>query len=263
MGKAMLRTVVRAFTTETARWRARVLKETIEGLRRRANPIERQCPICGYKGTFWPVGWPLRPEAFCPGCGSLERHRLFKLWLNQNAAVCKGKRILHFAPEGSLGPILRECTSTYTTADLADGADLKLNIESMNLPDASFDVVMCSHVLEHVDDSKALREIYRVLVDGGIALLMTPVCEGLSKTYEVPSITDEKGRETHFGQHDHLRWFGSDFRDRVTEAGFSLEEFTAIGELAVVFGLLLGEKLFIARKQPDNKAGNIYREEQQ
>jgi ubiquinone/menaquinone biosynthesis C-methylase UbiE len=75
----------------------------------------------------------------------------------------------------------------------------------MNVPDASFDVTVCVHVLEHINDSKALGEIHRVLGDDGIALLMMPVCEGLPNTYEVPSITDEKERELHFGQHDHLR----------------------------------------------------------
>jgi ubiquinone/menaquinone biosynthesis C-methylase UbiE len=33
-------------------------------------------------------------------------------------------------------------------------------------------------VLEHVDDAKALGEIYRVLKPGGVALIMLPVIEG-------------------------------------------------------------------------------------
>jgi SAM-dependent methyltransferase len=244
----MLRGIARTFTSEIFRWRAHVIKATFDGLRRRANPVARNCPICGYKGFFRPFGWPVRPEANCPGCGSLERHRLFKLWFNRNSDFLKDKRILHFAPEKALGPILRECASAYTTADLGDGADLRLNIESMDVPDASFDIVVCSHVLEHVNDSKALSELHRVLVDDGIALLMMPICEGLPNTYEVPSILDEKERELHFGQYDHVRWFGSDIRARIVKAGFSLEEFTSTGELAVAYGLQLGEKLFVARK---------------
>ena len=245
----MLRLIVRMLTTESGRWRARVLKVTFDGLRRRANPHPRQCPICGFKGVFWPAGWPVRPEAMCPRCKSAERHRLFKLWYDRNSDLLRGKRILHFAPEKSLEPILRDCTSDYKTAGLADGADLKLNIENMNLPSACFDIVVCAHVLEHVDDVKALSEIHRILSPNGIALLMTPVCDGLPSTYEAPLITGDKERELHFGQHDHLRWFGADFPARVRRAGFSLEDFTATGEQAVEFGLELGEKLFVAARR--------------
>jgi hypothetical protein len=80
------------------------------------------------------MGWPVRPEAQCPSCGSAERHRLFKLWLDRNSHLLKGKRILHFAPEKMLSPILREYASAYTTTDLAGAADLKLNIESWPAP---------------------------------------------------------------------------------------------------------------------------------
>jgi SAM-dependent methyltransferase len=169
--------------------------------------------------------------------------------------LLKNKRILHFAPESSLAPILGQCTAAYQTADLADGADLKLNIESMDLSDGSVDVVVCAHVLEHVDDSKALLEIHRVLASNGIALLMTPVCEGLATTYEEASITGERDRELHFGQHDHLRWFGSDLPARIQKAGFAVDEFTATGDLAVQFGLFLGEKLFIARRSGEKESG--------
>jgi SAM-dependent methyltransferase len=245
----MLRTLVKALTPDSLRWSARVLQETVNGLRWRASPYPRHCPICDYKGLFYPSGWPVRPEAKCPRCGSAERHRLFKLWIDRNAERLKNKRILHFAPERGLSPILRRCSSRYTTADLVNSADLKLNIEKLDLPDRSFDIVVCLHVLEHVDDSKALSEVGRILADEGIALIMVPVCEGLSTTYEVDYVSTERDRELHFGQFDHLRWFGSDVRERITSRGFLLEEFTANGELSVVHGLSLGETLFIARKQ--------------
>ncbi len=74
--------------------------------------------------------------------------------------------------------------------DIAPGkADRVLNIEAIASPDASYDCVVCSHVLEHVDDKKALSEIYRVLRPGGVALIMLPVIEGWAKTYENPAVT--------------------------------------------------------------------------
>jgi hypothetical protein len=70
----------------------------------------------------------------------------------------------------------------------------------------------------------------------------------LHEKLDDPSITGEKERETHFGRYDHVRWYGSDIRARIMKAGFSIEEFTATGELAVPYGLELGESLFISRK---------------
>jgi hypothetical protein len=228
------------------RWRAQVLLSTIRSLRERAIPVERNCNICGRNDLFRPIGWPLRPEAMCPHCGSLERHRLFKLWLDENRERIIGKRVLHFAPELAISNLVRPFAKAYVTADLAEGSDLQLNLEKIELPDQSYDLILCSHVLEHVDDRAALAEMHRILVVDGVALLMTPIVEGWATTYENRTITEPNDREIHFGQEDHVRYFGSDFRDRVRRAGFGLDEFTAEGTIVVKHGLLRGEKLFIA-----------------
>ncbi|HMF52543.1 MAG TPA: methyltransferase domain-containing protein [Candidatus Saccharimonadales bacterium] len=228
------------------RWRAQVLLSTIRSLRQRAIPAERNCNICGQNDLFRPIGWPLRPEAMCPHCGSLERHRLFKLWLDENRERIAGKRILHFAPEAAISNLVRPLAKAYVTADIAPGRDLQLNIEKIELPDESYDLILCSHVLEHVDDRAAVAELHRILVIGGIALLMIPIIEGWATTYQNRTITEPSDREIHFGQEDHVRYFGSDFRDRIRHAGFSLDEFTAEGAIVVKHGLFRGEKLFIA-----------------
>jgi SAM-dependent methyltransferase len=240
--------MIRSVVSDKLNWKMRVLGVTLKALGNEAHPVSRLCPICHYSGLFWPGGWPVRPEANCPRCGSAERHRLFKLWFDKNTRLFSSKAILHFAPERSLSPILRACTANYVTADFVSGADLKLNIEEMRLPNESFDVIVCSHVLEHVNDAAALREIHRVLRKEGLALIMIPICEGLQKTYENPSITVDHNRAAHFGQSDHLRWFGADFRTRVSNAHLSLDEFTVEGNVAVEYGLYLGERLFIAKK---------------
>jgi SAM-dependent methyltransferase len=228
------------------RWRAQVILSTLRSLRYRAVPLERCCNICGQTNLFQPFGWPLRPEALCPHCGSLERHRLLKLWLDNNRARVTGKKLLHFAAEPIISTFLRPIVSQYVTADIEPGRDLQLNIEKIDLPNESFDLIFCVHVLEHVDDRSALAEMHRVLAVGGIALLMTPIVEGWAGSYEDKTISEPSAREIHFGQEDHLRFFGSDIRKRILQAGFALEEFTPEGADAVRYGLTRGEKVFIA-----------------
>ena len=46
------------------------------------------------------------------------------------------------------------------------------------MPDASFDVVICAHVLEHVDDQRAIAELARIVKPGGSLLAMVPLIEG-------------------------------------------------------------------------------------
>ncbi len=209
----------------------------------------RECNICGYAGYFGPAGRGRRVDAKCPRCKSAERYRLFKLWLDRNGDRLSGADVLHFAPEKSMTALIRPLVKTYKTGDIQPGrADFVLNIEDMDLPDGAFDCVVCSHVLEHVDDAKALSEIRRVLKPGGIAIIMIPVIEGWSETYENPSVTTRDGRTVHFGQYDHVRYYGADVRARIRDAGFTLSEFTAEGPEVARYGLLPGEKVFIAAR---------------
>lgn len=139
--------------------------------------------------------------------------------------------------------------SEYRSADLTPGrADTVLNIEAMDLPDASVDAVIASHILEHVDDRRALPEIRRVLASGGQLIAMVPLIEGWTTTYEDASKLSGEERAQHFGQPDHVRFYGADFRDRIREAGFSLAEYTATGADSVRYRLNRGEKVFLATK---------------
>ena len=109
-------------------------------------------------------------------------------------------------------------------------------------------LVVMLDVIEHVDDAKALAELFRILRPGGFAVLTTPVIEGWDETYENPAITTRKGRILHFGQGDHTRFYGRDFRDRMIGAGFQLEEYTAVEPFVSAHALERGGKLFIGRK---------------
>lgn len=231
-------------------WRLRVQASYIaarfKGVPKR---FPRVCNICGYEGYFGPAGRGRRVDAKCPRCKSAERYRLFKLWLDRNPERLHGADVLHFAPEKSMTALIRPLAKTYKTGDIQPGrADLVLNIEKMDLPDRAFDCVVCSHVLEHVDDTKALAEIHRVLKPGGIAIIMIPVVEGWPETYENTAVKTNDERTIHFGQYDHVRFYGADVRARIRDAGFALSEFTAGGADVVRYGLLPGEKVFIAAK---------------
>jgi SAM-dependent methyltransferase len=211
----------------------------------------RTCSVCGYSGRFQAAGRPRRIDARCPRCGSAERYRLLALWLDRHGAALRDARVLHFAPEKGLAKLLKARVGSYQSADVTPGrADLVRDIEAIAEPDASYDCIVCSHVLEHVDDRKALLEIYRVLKPGGLALIMLPVIEGWPKTYENKAVVTPEERTRHYGQSDHVRYYGADIRDRIREAGFELDEFTAEGEDVLAYGLSRGEKVFIAVRPP-------------
>jgi predicted SAM-dependent methyltransferase len=109
-------------------------------------------------------------------------------------------------------------------------------------------VIVANHVFEHVDDSLALPELFRVLTPGGVLIITVPLVEGWDSTYENAAVTSRADRHAHFGQYDHVRYYGRDFRDRVRRSGFSLSEFTSTGDQCVRYGLLRGERVFFGSK---------------
>jgi SAM-dependent methyltransferase len=210
------------------------------------------CPCCGYEGRFLTAGDNARLGAECPACTALERHRLAALAFDRGFLDFRGKDVLHFAPEPPIKPLVQlSRPASYVTADIRPGiADMVLNLEAIALDDGSIDVVIGSHVLEHVDDRRALGEIFRVLRPGGQLVALVPLVEGWQSTYEDPSITAPTDRAAHFARYDHLRLYGADFRDRITEAGFRLSEFTASPADCVRHNLTRGERIFLGTK-PD------------
>jgi len=183
------------------------------------------CPCCGHDFSRF-IPHRGRPYAKCPRCGALERHRLLVLFLRERTDLFSGDlAMLHVAPEHALQQTLRrQANLRYLSVDL----DSPLAMEHADLlelpyPDARFDIVMCNHVLEHVDDDRrALREIRRVLRDGGRAIIMSPIDEKRSDTLEDPRVTSPAERYRVFGQSDHLRRYGRDFGDRVAAVGFGV-----------------------------------------
>jgi glycosyltransferase involved in cell wall biosynthesis/SAM-dependent methyltransferase len=189
-------------------------------------PTEVYCPVCGSSApSFNPFGVHPRPNAMCPNCNSLERHRFLWAYLERysNLLSAQDLRMLHFAPEACLGSKFRKLIGKgYITADLMDPkADVQADITNLQFRDASFNTILCSHVLEHVpDDSKAMRELHRVLTDDGVAIIMVPFRNG--RTEEDLSITAPEERARRYGQSDHVRYYGTDIVDRLQSVGFAV-----------------------------------------
>ena len=245
-----------SFAHNTARLLGSVLRREVDPawlwfVAKSANGTSvKECPICNFTGLFKPCGNPPRWDAQCPSCDSLERNRLFAVFLRSAPSfLTKGAAVLHFAPENSMRMLLQRPDINYTTADLLQtDVHIRLNIEDIDIADEQYDVIVCSHVLEHVNDKAALAELYRILKTGGVLIIMVPIIDGCDVTYEDDTITDSRDRLIHFGKEDHVRVYGSDFITRVIGAGFHVRTHAAFGKEAVKFGLAMGEKIFLCTK---------------
>ncbi|CAB4922149.1 unannotated protein [freshwater metagenome] len=206
------------------------------------------CPVCDAQGRFTPAGSPPRLGVVCLGCGSYERHRLLAL-ADRELGLFARRRILHFAPEPAIrSHIGAQSPASYVTADLSGvGVDRAEDVEATSFPDDAFDVVVISHVLEHVsDDARALRELTRITGPGGQIVIMIPVVDGRPETFEIGSASTAAERLRLCGQDDHLRVYGRDVRNRILATGLELREFVPTPHQIADHGLLLGETVFLA-----------------
>jgi SAM-dependent methyltransferase len=191
------------------------------------------CPVCGHRFARFRDDWN-RPGAICWRCGSHERHRaLWLLFEHRPELLANPRSLLHFAPEWCIRRRLERLPDLrHVTADLAEpDVDLRLDVTAINMPDASFDAVLCSHVLEHVeDDFGGMRELRRITDSGGWCLVMVPIDTGRQRTYEDPAIASEPDRERVYWQRDHVRLYAPDFAERLARAGFVVERVQPLDE---------------------------------
>ena len=229
----------------------RLLKARLRDPRQfKAQSPDRHCPICGYRGRFLSLGTPPRWDGRCPSCGSRERHRLIHLFLERRGIDLKdGRTILHFAPEAYFVGMMRG-NDAYHTADLVPGkARHAMDMSSISFENDSIDVVIANHVLEHVqEDRRALAEVHRVLKPGGFAILTVPQNWARESTYENPGLASPEDRWAHYGDISHLRYYGRDFPDLLSAAGFEVEAWRLAQEEEPRYGLLRDEVLWIAKK---------------
>ena len=174
---------------------------------------------------FLPYGYQkLRPNALCPGTLSLERHRLLWLYLERETRFLEQPlKVLHLAPEQVLYKKFKSFEHwDYTTADLHSPlAEVKADICALPFEENTYDLILCNHVLEHIQDHiKAMEELYRILKKGGTLIAQVPLEEQREKTFEDNSILDKKERTKVFGQYDHVRIYGKDFYSLLDQVGF-------------------------------------------
>lgn len=217
-----------------------------------------ECPCCGHRFRAFaphPYGRKREHPGICPTCEAFERHRALLLYLRDRTSVLSDQvELLDCAPTPALmrhlvgRPNIR-CVSVDLESPLAA---LKADLMKLPFPSQSFDVVLCSHVLEHVaDDRRAMRELARVLRPRGFAAIIVPFHGGLSETLEDPSVTTPEQRLNTYGQADHVRLYGRDFPTRLAESGFAVERVSMYESLSQAevarWGLSPYDDIYICR----------------
>lgn len=220
------------------------------------------CPCCGWHfRKLLTYGLKPRKNALCPSCGSLERHRLLWLYLkNKTNLFTSHLKVLHIAPEPVFQKFFKSMPNLdYISVDLNSRyAMLNMDITNITYEDCLFDVILCSHVLEHVgDDRKAMRELHRVLKPGGWAILQVPFLSELETTHEDANIKTPDERELAFGLKDHVRTYGLDYKDRLEDAGFTVNVDQYVKslspEIVRVFCLNRDENIYFCTKPSESK----------
>ena len=194
---------------------------------------KRICPACKNEVNVFLPGKTTKNE-ICPHCRAYKRHRALWLYLenqtnlfeiNEQSGTVK---ILHFAPE----KVFYEKFSTMSNVDYYPvdfnpnfvGIRDVIDIQEIKYPDEMFDIIICSHLLEHIpDDRKAMKELRRVLKKGGTAYISCPVYQSLNVTFENPEYSTPELRLRNYGQIDHVRKYGKDFPQKLLDAGFDVE----------------------------------------
>lgn len=187
------------------------------------------CPCCGWRlRTFTRGGTSLRsrPNGYCPRCNAKARHRRDWLYLEEETNLFTDRlRLLHVSPKYALSRrFVRMANLDYLALDIQPRPNITFRADVTKLPlrSDSVDAIICIHVLEHVDDDRAaMQELFRVLRRGGWALFTVPVRMD-QKTYEDRSITTPQERKLAFGETSHVRYYGSDFSDRLAAVGFEV-----------------------------------------
>lgn len=163
-------------------------------------------------------------DRLCPRCGSLQRTR--RLWQILDDEFLKSRpKILDFSPSRSIYRVMKMRNYDYFSSDISGDfiSDVAYNIKDIDSVDNTFNLIICYHILEHIDDdSKAMIELWRVLKKGGYCIIQTPFKEG--DIYENDAIILPKERENHFGQSDHVRIYSvKGLTDRLEKVGFQVE----------------------------------------
>ncbi len=167
----------------------------------------------------------------CTKCQSLERHRaLREFWNRFPKEFLKDKQVLQFSPDRS---VESAWFNKYEVSTF-DGEN-SLDLQKIDRSDAKYDVVICVHVLEHVEhDQLAIQEMLRVINNTGFIVLAIPAPFHREKTVDWGFPKQE--------EHGHYRVYGKDVRtlllDKVVHGDLYIQvliEDTATGSQDCVY----------------------------
>lgn len=153
----------------------------------------------------WPGREHREPPTGIPGW--TLRHPLAE-WLRAEGASAAGARVLDVGCGRKPYYPFFAGAASYVGVDVQENphADLHGPIEALPVEDASFDVVLCTQVLEHVEDpAAAVAELHRVTAPGGRVLAST---HGVMVYHPNPGDHwrwTHTGLERLFGRHDWAR----------------------------------------------------------
>jgi SAM-dependent methyltransferase len=185
-----------------------------------------ECDCCGWRGRKFFLHTYVSgdrvhryPEEICPNCEALGRQRQLVRHIRDRMGLLSldAPNVLGVgASKAVIGWLRRRGFKNLVTVDLRPNATtLRMDVTSLGFKDDTFDAIFCSHVLEHVpDDLGALREMLRVLKDGGACVIQVPLEQGLLETTEYGGPDLEE-----FG---HVRCYGRDFASRLDTVGFEV-----------------------------------------
>lgn len=187
------------------------------------------CPCCGWRLRAFTHGGTscrIRDLGYCPRCNSKARHRRDWLFLEQKTNLFSDElRLLCVSPNYCLSRRFKSMPNLkfFGVSDRwRPNICLRMNLAATPIRSATFDAVICIHVLEHIDeDRSAMRELFRVLKPGGWAMITVPI-RLEQRTFEDPEIMAPEERERAFGEKVHVRLYGCDLVDRLKEAGFQV-----------------------------------------
>jgi SAM-dependent methyltransferase len=174
------------------------------------------------------AGGGYKKNTRCPYCGSVDRARLLALFFKLRTDAFQNKtEILHISPNTDIAdylnqnPTVNQVVGALYPQAFSRYNALKIDVQKIDLEDNKFDIVICCHVIEHVDDDEsAMREIYRILKPKGFAVLQVPLATDLPKTLEDKTLKTDIERKKAFGQVDHVRLYGLDYFTKLENAGF-------------------------------------------
>lgn len=184
----------------------------------------------------------------CPICGSLPRsRRLYKIL--KEDYLKPGFSVLDFSPSRAIYRTLKNSKKiNYFPTDFENEflADYHFDITQIDSESEKFDLILCYHILEHIDnDTAAMNELYRVLKKDGMALIQTPFKNG--EIYENAEVKTPEERLEHFGQEDHVRIYSVEgLVERLKSTGFQAE--IKVFEKDNYFGFSDQETIIICKK---------------